>query len=553
MAQTNQIPDDLTLTPPTTQATSAPSTSTAIPDDLTATPLSQPETLGQKVSRLGEEFVDTMPGVGAIHQAAGATENWANKEMQKPSVFLSPAKTFGAGVLRDVSGLVHEATGPVGLAETVGAVAAPEVVGPVMIAQGGAPIYKEVKSIYNGTRGWGDLENPDVLQNMLMDASQVAGGAATTGEGWKGVQASKAYKKANSAPTQELQDFKNAVPPTKSAPYEDEDYAAARPYIREASETSGVPANTIQGAKEAADTAISKIENFVQNAIRNDKTDVKLNGPGLIKAVKDRLTGNLRTDFLQAGMRELERWPLGFERADGVVDPAIDLAKADDIRHQLNTENRAFQAKNNLQLRDAYDTDPAFAARAAAAELLRDWIYDRLNDLGVPGAEALRADEGSIIKVRNALQDKIYQGEKTVKPTGTVSRSLKKIGQRTMRAGGTLGGYALGQAVGHPIIGVGVGEQLGETAAEHFLPENPTRDELIERSFKNLRAGMIAPRTRVTPQTVKTGAIAGATQDQRRIFFRSSDGRIHSVPIEQIDAARQVDPNLEIINAPEQR
>jgi hypothetical protein len=61
---------------------------------------------------------------------------------------LSPAETFGTGVVRDVAGLVKGATSPEGIATTAATIAAPEVMGPVLTAHG----------VYSLVKGWGDLE-----------------------------------------------------------------------------------------------------------------------------------------------------------------------------------------------------------------------------------------------------------------------------------------------------------------------------------------------------------------------------------------------------------
>ena len=88
---------------------------------------------------------------------------------------LSPAETFGTGVVRDAAGLVKGVTSPEGLATTAATIAAPEVMGPALVGHG----------IYSAVKGWGDLKNPDVLQNELNAGAEAVGGAAVTGSAIK--------------------------------------------------------------------------------------------------------------------------------------------------------------------------------------------------------------------------------------------------------------------------------------------------------------------------------------------------------------------------------
>jgi hypothetical protein len=41
-------------------------------------------------------------------------------------------------------------------------------------------------------------------------------------------------------------------------------------------------------------------------------------------------------------------------------------------------------------------------------------------------------------------------------------------------------------------------------------------------------------------------------EDSPRVFFKASDNSIHSVPADQIDAAKEIDPNLEVFDPTEQ-
>jgi hypothetical protein len=171
-----------------------------------------------KLKSAGEAAVDTIPGIGLVHQAAGAVQDWANRKMspENPQM-LSPAETFGTGVVRDAAGLVKGATSPEGLATTAATIAAPEVMGPALMGHG----------IYSAVKGWGDLKNPDVLQNELNAGAEVAGGAAVTGSALKAgggpiTQAAREkMSPSTQLPAQAAKDLQTAIPPTKSTPYAD--------------------------------------------------------------------------------------------------------------------------------------------------------------------------------------------------------------------------------------------------------------------------------------------------------------------------------------------
>lgn len=482
--------DDVTFVPPaqvSAPTVQAPAQSAPDMGDVTFTPPSQAPpvpSLMDKAHELAEKVVSIMPGVGPAHELAGVVQDWAAKKMAPGGpVSRSPLATFGTGVARDVAGLVHGATSPEGIATTVGAVVAPEVVGPVLIAHG----------LYSGARGWGDLRDPDVLQKELMAGAEIAGGAAAATVGAQGLKQSMAASKAAKAPEQHFTDFKNAVPPSKSTPYADADYHAARPYL-EAEHTAGTPVSSVESLRDGADSAIGKIEARIDTAIKGHPQETITTNP--VNQVRTALEGNVKLDFLAQGLKELENYPLGFERAEGVVDPPLTLERADNIRQQLNADNRAILKKNNYDVATARATDPAFAAREVAAESLRNGVYDKLVELGFKDARQLRWDEGSLIKIRNAAQNQIFNAEKQVKASAKMG-TVKRLVRAAAPAVGAAGGFEVGAAVGHPLIGAAMGAEAGRLAGAALIPEALTRDALVQRSFTPVPEA--APRVRATP------------------------------------------------------
>ena len=269
-------------------------------------------------------------------------------------------------------------------------------------------------------------------------------------------------------------DFVNGVPPTKSTPYTPQDLQNARPYLED--EHAASPIKTVADLKDAADSAIGRIENRISDYVRQNPADQLTNDPlGSVNAALAK-TDSLKQGFSQAGLKELAPYNL---------DEPLTVMKADKLRRQLNAENAAFETKNNYDQAQARATDPAYAAREAAAGALREGIYRRLADRGIEGVYQLRQDEGSLIAVRNAAQNQIFNGGKNVAGTGT-NGVVGQTVHNAIRIASTGTGAALGAHLGGTegatagaILGGGAGEAINRT----FFPGNLTRDALVERSF----------------------------------------------------------------------
>ena len=349
-------------------------------------------------------------------------------------------------------------------------------------------------------------ENPLTTGN-LEETGKVAGTTAAIAapvEALAGALTAWKVARAAKALGQPTEDFTAAIPPSKSAPYTPSDYQAARTYLEAEHATS--PIKSVQDLRDAADSAISNIETKIEGYIQaNPKALISTNP---LEDVKQALGTNARgKSFVDAGLKDLE---------DFHLDQPKTLKEADEIRWQLNQENKAVLQKNSYSVATARATDPAFAAREAAAESLRNGVYDGLEELGIPDARDLRQSEGSIIKIRNAAQNQVFSGARRVGGTGTssVTRQAIKTGIKatTTAAGAHVGG------VPGAVIGSTAGERVGQIVA----PGNLTRDALVERSFsappvsapgssaavpKAVPKAVPAPESKVAPN-VATGAIA---------------------------------------------
>ena len=461
-----------------------------------------------RAKNLANELVDQMPVVGDVHQIAGALHDWADRQLQKPQTQISPWKTLGTGLLRDTTGAISEANSAEGLA-----VAASQFVPYLNVA---VDTSLAGHGIYNMIKGWGDISNPDVLQNELNSSAETIGGLAGLSEGVKGIHQTMQNKKIAGWKDQQYEDFKNAVPPSKSANYTEMDYQAARPYMDRANATGNPVDGSAQSVVDALDAKISENETKLARVIDANPTEVISTNP--VDEVRQALAGNIRQSFFQEGMKALEDYPVGFQRGSDPLnpqnDPPLTLRRADDIRHQLNQDNRAaMKGKNNYDYANMMQTDPAFAARNAAAEALRNGIYDTLEKLGVKDAGQIRLDEGSMIKVRDAALRQLNKEQTTVKASAKPAGKVKKAVSKGVKTGGAALGALGGAATGIPggaEVGAGLGSLAGGSLGEVLEGGKPlTREELINKAFETPQQFKPAP-VPMTAQPAKAAVAAGA-------------------------------------------
>ena len=487
------------------------------------------------VNKLASYALEATP-LGPLHDAADAVQKWAaGKTSPENPHMLSPAATAGLGAVRDTAGLVSGATSPAGVATIGAGIVAPEVVGPLMVAHG----------VHNVVEGWGDLKNPDVLQQELNSAAEVVGGAASTGEAFKpggggpmnlAVRRRMALKNAAKAPDEQLTAFKQAIPQSKAAPYEDADVQAARPYL-EAEHNGANPIDSPVGFRDAANAAVEKIEAKVSEAIKSDPTRTIKTNP--LADARQTLKGSVRKDFEAAGLKELDNY-----FTDG---QPITLQQADDIRAQLNQENKATLLRNNYDLHTARTTDPAFSAREAAAKSLRTGVYDELEEMGFKDMRAIRLDEGSLLKLRNASLRQEYNGERGV--SGTESPVRKKVAG-AVKAGGRMVGAGVGAHAGGSLGAVGgeaAGGLIADKAADLISPGKLTHNALLKKAFGPAPGSI--PQGGVTGANAASAATEGAAANNGNIYFRASDGSEHAIPDNPnaLAHAKSIDPGLQLI------
>jgi hypothetical protein len=276
-------------------------------------------------------------------------------------------------------------------------------------------------------------------------------------------------------------DFMKSAPPSKAAPYDENDYEIVRRSAEEGHKADklagGEGISGIESARDIVEDGRQAIEEKRSNAVKeNSRKPITTN---VTQDVADALAeaDKVTPGFRDAGMRILED--------HNFKDPTVE--EADGIRKKLVADNRAIQKKNTWDVMTARQTDPEFAAREAAINSLRTGIYGALDAAGVPEAYDWARDEAAHIRVRDALERQLFNAEKTVRGTSGVS-TTRKIAAQVAKAGSTAVGTGIGATVGGvpgAIIGGAAGTVAGEGISRAILPPDMTRDALMARSFES--------------------------------------------------------------------
>jgi len=324
--------------------------------------------------------------------------------------------------------------------------------------------------------------NAKKAQQALTEATETHGKAAVQVEQTarrlqrKSPPASEKQVKDNAAARE---DFMRMAPPTKTGPaaYTPRDLDIARGYLGQEHQTA--PINDVKGHYDALEKINEDIDKKVEpHIIQYGQEPITTN---VLMDVRDGLEGSPQTDFVERGMKGLESYNL--------IDPTI--AEADEIRADLNAQNRVILARDRVNVMTKLRTDPEFAARYHAAESLRNGIDGGLTDKGVTGIRQLRQDQASIIRVREAVENQLIRGNQVVRGSGQ-SGVVRKALQWSAHKAGIVAGAKLGGPWG---------AALGDIATEPtgrigrmLAPGDLTRDELAART---IRQGTGLPTTNI--------------------------------------------------------
>ncbi len=315
-------------------------------------------------------------------------------------------------------------------------------------------------------------------------------GAAKTFPAVKAAFAARGARTAASAANDAKMaaDLIKAVPPPMRGGYSTADVQKAAPYL--ASEHAASPIVSVEGLRDAANSAITQVEEHVASYIDAHPRDMIRTSP--LASAQRALANSERSGDMAKGMAALR---------DLGLDQPLTLAEADAKRLRLNAENTDILKQSGADVSNARTVDPTFAAREAASEALRNGIYEQLESRGISGVRQLRQDEGALIKIRNSANRLVNAGDRPVGGTGK-----NTLGAKVARVAATGAGAAAGSPFG--AIGSGVGAVLGSEFGKTFAPANLTRDALIERAFSKVGKTPVKTYPSVPPDAPIAGQLA---------------------------------------------
>ncbi len=271
------------------------------------------------------------------------------------------------------------------------------------------------------------------------------------------------------------QGIQKALPPTLNTPYEPEDVAAVAPHVFDMHNAA-----PITGAKDLA-AAFDSVNARIEDNIAGHVKDI---GPvvasqGILHDVEAALSGSNKTGFAQAGINALKKYNL---------DGPLTLDRVDSLRREMGLDNAAIEQQVSSatdpgsKVASLRSSNPEYAAREAALELLRDREYATFKENGVPDVDQLRRVEGASMRLKRASNASRFEGDTEVSGTGG-GGVLRTAAKGSSIALGTVGGYKLGGVAGGAAGGV-----LGGAIGDKLFSKGPlTVDELIRNSMPDIK------------------------------------------------------------------
>lgn len=300
------------------------------------------------------------------------------------------------------------------------------------------------------------------------------------------------------------QDFSKAIPNTGANQYGVDDWDTWRSYA-EPHHEKVQPITSVKDVAESAEYEREKLENDAMSythgdAYRNQPLQTHEGGNEAMDYVRQALAGH---DRVQPGFsdRAIDALQNRFNTTD------LTLEEADELRKEINRINRATLKQNSWSLSDAEASDPAFAAREALNDYIKQTIEQRLQDLDVQGVRENRLDQASLVRIRNAAEAALRRnaniGDVRVRGTGEAGMGRQGLAW-TVRRGAEAGGAAVAGPWGAAAAG-----GMTEPLINRIVKPDLTRDQLIERSMQDRRGNPIKVATGM-PVEIAAGGEPGA-------------------------------------------
>jgi hypothetical protein len=376
---------------------------------------------------------------GDVSEMLGKVGDWAQKKAEEKETQSlgniakggqAPAMssyTPGAGydLLARTAHMGSGATNPTNVAIGGGAVVAPEIVGPALIAHGGLGAIKAGEDI--AERGL----NPENAESGLTSLSEAAGGGASLGEipargGLKNTLTGKAASGALKAT--------GGAGLGLGLPAEDLITKGVRPRARAQGWQDAMQSPGVQRAIKEADAAtpIKTIEDFhdaigpMKDKLWNEQVQPALDRQGprpvdmkpAAQRVRDAITPTMR-EFNPQGVTALEDLA-------GKLEKSRTVAEANELQKYANGQVETYHAKYPTARRAAMNSDPDVLGWETARQGIREQLNKTLEDAGETQTADARKDYGHLTGIEKELERKVNPNER--KAPINLARTLGLIG-----------------------------------------------------------------------------------------------------------------------------
>lgn len=393
------------------------------------------------------------------------------------------------------------ATSPENAMIGAGAIAAPEIVGPALLAHGG----------YGVAKGIGDIREhgmtPENMESTLTSGAEMAGGGAAGAEipGRGGLSKTLTGKVADKvmrgtplteagkldAATQQAMTVKK--PSMTEADYAGRVKAAIPDLQKIAQDNKGLLKSPRQ-AVDAFNKRISELEAPVSQHIRTLNAPEDMVHPDEYqKPINDAIDAEFAKDKGQHTQAEIDKAKKTVNEFIG--DQPKSMQEIENNRRRLNDDASDYYNSNPAGKKSMDLSDATARAQRAAANKIRDVMYGDENNPGHLEKNGITASDsngqpinmrevrqrvGNLIELRDHFQDAITKAEETGdwKPWG------KLWSGPSLAAGGigAIGGGAVGGPVG-ALFGTLAGEGI-KSWGDYLRSKNPNLN--VQKMFRNL-------------------------------------------------------------------
>lgn len=480
-------------------------------DDKAAPPAAEEKKEPGTWDKLKSAVVESNPGLkalSAVSSGIGKAGDWLQGKsdqahMEDLSAAAHGGSPGGTGAsLYDLAARTARmgagATSPENVAIGAGAIAAPEIVGPALIAHGG----------YGLAKGVGDImehgANPENTEQALTSGAEMAGGGAATGEiGARGgigntITGKVADKVARGTPITEEGKIAAAVEQAKAVKkpsMTETEYAQkvqdAVPELQRIAQDNKGAIKTPRTAVQAINNRISQLEAPISQHLRTLDAPEDMIHPdeyqGPINDAIDAELAKSKGNHTPAEIDKAKKTVMDF-----VGDQPKTLSEIENNRRRLNDDAQGYYNSNTAGKRSIDVSDATARAQRAAANKIRDVLYGdgqtpgHLEKAGVQiqdtngqpvDLRTMRQKVGNLMDIRDHFEDSITKAEET----GDWKPFNKLFTGPSLAAGGL--GLVGGAMLGHPLLGTLAGEGV-KAWGDYLRTKNPNLN--VQKMFRNL-------------------------------------------------------------------